>query len=160
MSLSMSVSMSLYFLTRTKALWSLFQSLNLLLQLCIMYYHVSHTSFSLSLPSYFTAFPSPFLILIKTTTRSIHTCNCTHLQGHIPDSFPPLKFQCFPLSRSPAVCSGFINTNFIVDIFLSSVTLADLIPLLYEWKRSQKSYNMYIFKPVRDYENNILQKPI
>lgn len=42
-------------------------------------YHASQTSSSLSLPSYFTVFPSSCLSRIKNATRSVQKWNCAHL---------------------------------------------------------------------------------
>lgn len=42
-------------------------------------YHASQTSSSLSLPSYFTVFPSSRLARIKNATRSVQKWNCAHL---------------------------------------------------------------------------------
>lgn len=61
-------------------------------------YHASQTSFSLSLPAYFSVSPSSFLSLIKTTTRTVYRCNCAHPPEHIvfyPWSIYLLLFSVF-----------------------------------------------------------------
>ena len=100
MSLCVRVSMSLYFLTRTKARWSLCQSLDL--PTAVMYHASQRFLFISSPPSYCSVSAASVLSLIRAAAGSTQKCECitlarTYSTAFIPDPFP------VDFSYSPAV---------------------------------------------------------